>query len=188
MSSMVMQQRTSTPEESGAPVTTTTTATSRPKIARRLLGFDELGVLLALVGLVVGIGAFHHEFLSGDVLLSTVRQAAFVALVAYGMVFLLAMGELDLSVGGTYAVTILGTALLIADHGLNPWLAIPVGIAIGMGLGCLNGLIANVFRVPVIIVTLGTLSALSRLRDRDLRRKWCGRSATRQLVLPTLRW
>lgn len=158
---MLMQQHVSTTAESGAPLTTTTTTTATPrrKIARRLLGFDELGVLLALVGLVVGIGAFHHAFLSGDVLLSTVRQAAFVALVSYGMVFLLAMGELDLSVGGTYAVTILGTALLIADHGLNPWLAIPVGIAIGMGLGCLNGLIANVFRVPVIIVTLGTLSA-----------------------------
>jgi ribose transport system permease protein len=126
---------------------------------RRLLLFDELGVVIALVALVALIGAFHPAFVTADVLLGTLRQAAFVALVAYGMVFLLAMGELDLSVGGTYAVTILGSALLVAHHGLHPWLAIPVGIGIGMGLGFLNGLISNVFRIPVIIVTLGTLSA-----------------------------
>jgi ribose transport system permease protein len=136
-----------------------TAARGRPPLWRRLLLFDELGVVIALIALVLLIGAFHPAFLTADVLLSTLRQAAFVALVAYGMVFLLAMGELDLSVGGTYAVTILGSALLVANHGLHPWLAIPVGIAIGMALGFLNGVIANVFRIPVIIVTLGTLSA-----------------------------
>lgn len=124
---------------------------------RRVSGFDELGVLLALGALVALIGIFHSEFLRTGTLLDTARQAAFVAIIAYGMVFLLAMGELDLSVGGTYAVTLLVPAIWMS-HGMNPWIAAVLGIVLGLGLGLFNGILSLVIGVPVIIITLGTLS------------------------------
>jgi len=129
----------------------------RRSLVRRILAVDELGILLVLLLMVLLIGLFHREFWSQTVLLSTLRQASFVAIAAYGLVFLLAMSELDLSIGSVYAAGIVSCALLMAN-GLSPWLAALVAIALGSSLGAFNAVLAGAFRVPVIIVTLGTLS------------------------------
>jgi len=111
---------------------------------------------MALVALVAIIGGFHPDFLAKDVLLNTVRQAAFVAIVAYGMVFLLSMTEIDLSVGGIYAVSIILAAKWMSD--MSPYVAAMLAIGAAVLMGLANGLLANLFRIPIIIITLGTLS------------------------------
>lgn len=128
---------------------------------KRLLSVQEFGVAVSLVVLVLLIGSLHPSFLHHDVLLGTLQTASFVAIIAYGMVFLLAMTEIDLSVGGTYAFSIILSAKLMAEHGVNPWLAALVGIAAGVVMGAFNGVVASVLHLPVIIVTLGTLSLYS---------------------------
>lgn len=118
----------------------------------------ELGILLALLILIAVIGLARPNFLAAASLVNVGRQTAFFGIMALGMVFLLSMREIDLSVGVTYAVSIMGAAVLMRA-GVNPWLAAAAGLLIGMALGGLNGLIANVLKIPTIIVTLGTLSA-----------------------------
>ena len=125
---------------------------------RRLRGYNELGVAFTLVLMVVVIGAFHPRFVQIFSLANVGQQASFYGFMALGMVFLLAMGELDLSVGGVYVLSTLLGAIFVRD-GLDPWLAAIVCIAVGAGLGAVNGLLANGLRIPVIIVTIGTLSA-----------------------------
>jgi ribose transport system permease protein len=152
---------TSTPaiEASGPAASPSEPAPSRPSarsLLQRAFSIDELGPLLALIALVVLIGAFHSAFLDKDVLLNTVRSAAFVAIAAYGMVFLLAMTEIDLSVGGIYAVSIMLAAKWMTS--IDPFVAAALAICVGIALGCVNGVLANFFRIPVIIITLGTLS------------------------------
>ncbi|WP_167736468.1 ABC transporter permease [Nocardioides sp. 1609] len=122
----------------------------------RFLKFDELGTALALIFLVVGIGLLRPDFLQVDALLNTLRTAAYVAIVAYGMVFLLAMTEIDLSVGGIYAVSIVAAAQLMSS--VNPYIAALLAIGLAAAMGLMNGVLAQLFRIPVIIVTLGTLS------------------------------
>jgi ribose transport system permease protein len=129
------------------------------RILKGLFSFEELGITLALVALVLLIGAFHHNFLNKAPLLNTLQTACFVAIIAYGMVFLLAMGELDLSAGGTYALSTIVAAKLMSGGGMNPWLAVTLGILLGAGLGAVNGILASLLRLPLIIITLGTLSA-----------------------------
>ncbi len=123
---------------------------------RRAFAIDEIGPLLALAALIVLIGSFHSEFLEKDVLLNTLRSAAFVAITAYGMVFLLAMTEIDLSVGGIYALTIMLAAKWMSS--INPWVAALLAIGVAVACGAFNGVLSNIFRIPVIIITLGTLS------------------------------
>jgi ribose transport system permease protein len=123
---------------------------------RRVFSIDEIGPLLALVALVVVIGGFHSEFLEKTVLLNTVRSAAFVAITSYGMVYLLAMTEIDLSVGGIYALAIM-LAAQWSVH-IDPYLAALLAIGVAALLGAFNGVLASLFRIPVIIITLGTLS------------------------------
>lgn len=129
---------------------------------RRLSAIEELSVIAALVALVLVIGAFHPDFLYRDQLIDVVRQAAFIGVMACGMTYLLAMRELDLSVGSTYALSMIVAAILMRD-GMNPWLGAVVGLVAGVGLGLVNGLLCNLIRIPSIIATLGTLSVFRGL-------------------------
>lgn len=124
---------------------------------RQLLRWEALGALIATVALVVGTGILHPEFLTVEQLLDVAQSAVYVGLLAGGMAFLLAMRELDLSVGSIFALTLTGAALLMRD-GMNPWLAAAVGIAVGAVLGLVNALIVQVVAIPTIVATLATLS------------------------------
>src|SRR5690606_37583828 len=63
----------------------------------------------------------------------------------------------DLSVGAVFGLSTLASAQLMAA-GLPAWLCLITGPAVGAALGAVNALVANAFRLPVIIVTLGTLT------------------------------
>lgn len=126
-------------------------------LVRRLHGYNELGVLFALLTLVAVIGVMHPTFLRVPSLANVGQQAALYGIMALGMVFLLAMRELDLSVGGMYALTGITTAVLIRD-GLDPWLGAVFCVAFGVALGAANGAVANLLKLPMIIVTIGTLT------------------------------
>ena len=77
---------------------------------------------------------------------------------AFGMVFLLSMGEIDLSVGAIFGLAIVIAAKLMAG-GMSPWLAAALTLLIGAGLGALNGVLSNLLQISTLIVTLGTLSS-----------------------------
>lgn len=125
--------------------------------ARRVFSHEQFGIAVVLIVIVGLIGAFHPNFLTPDSLLGLVRSAAFVALVAFGMVFLIAMRELDLSVGAIFGLATIFSAQLMAA-GMPAWLCLLTGPAVGAALGAANAFFANTFRIPVIIVTLGTLT------------------------------
>jgi ribose transport system permease protein len=127
-------------------------------LLEKVLSFEELGISLALGALILLIGAFHPNFWTKNSLVNVLQSASFVAIMAYGMVFLLAMGELDLSLGSVYALSTIVAAKLMAESGYNPWLAVVLGIGVGGALGAINGLLCTVLRLPLIIITLGTLS------------------------------
>jgi ribose transport system permease protein len=71
------------------------------------------------------------------------------------MVFPMAMQEIDLSVGGNFALGIVVGAVLI-NHGMNPWLAAIVLVAICTLLGALNGLVTTILQAPSFIITLAS--------------------------------
>jgi ribose transport system permease protein len=118
---------------------------------------DETGVAISLVALVAFIGVFHPAFAEPDNLLDLVSSASFFGVISLAMVYLLALGEIDLSVGWSFnfAAVIAGKLMI---GGLDPWLAALAGIAFGAALGFVNGALAIALRLQVIIVTLGTFS------------------------------
>lgn len=118
---------------------------------------DYIGVLVATVLLTLGIGLVHPDFLAASQLLDILNQATFVAILACGMAFLLAMRELDLSVGSIYGLTSLCAAMLM-HAGIPSWIGVIAGLLIGALLGLCNGLLIQLFRLPSIIATLATLS------------------------------
>jgi ribose transport system permease protein len=123
---------------------------------------DEIGVIVALLVMVAVIGLARPRFLNPINLLTILGNTTFEGMLSLGMVFLLAIREIDLSVGWMFNFSAVIAALLMVA-GVNPWLAALVGIAFGAVLGLVNGLLAIGLRLPSIIVTLGTYSMFEGL-------------------------
>ena len=109
--------------------------------------------------MILAIGIPYPEFFSFGSIKTVLRQSALIGIIAFGMVFLVAMVEIDLSVGGIFATASSLAALLIKYHHVDPWVAVAIALAAGSFLGGLNGVLTSVLKVPLIIVSLGTLSA-----------------------------
>ncbi|WP_051580852.1 ABC transporter permease [Pseudonocardia acaciae] len=116
---------------------------------------EELGVTAAVVVLVAVVGSARPGFLAPANLLSVAEGSVYVGLMAAGMVFALAMREVDLSVGGNYALCVVAGAVLIRA-GLNPWLALPLTLALATLVGVANGAVTAYLGLPSFIVTLAS--------------------------------
>src|SRR5580658_769497 len=120
---------------------------------------EETGLVVVFLLMILAIGIPYPEFLSFGSIKTVLRQSALIGIIAFGMVFLVAMIEIDLSVGGIFATASSLAALLIKIHHLDPWIAVTVALLAGVFLGALNGILTGLLKVPLIIVSLGTLSA-----------------------------
>lgn len=129
----------------------------RSGVLTRFLRSSEASVTLATLGLILVIGAMHPQLLQPAQLLNLVSQTVFVAVLAAGATFLLAMREIDLSLESTFALTLVAAALLMKS-GMDPWLAALLGLMLGLLLGWVNGVVVETFKIPSLIATLATLS------------------------------
>jgi ribose transport system permease protein len=100
-------------------------------------------------------------FLTIDNQLNVLRQTAFVSVMAFGMTFALSAGEIDLSIGSVVALSAMVTAILLRD--MNPIVAVPAGLAVGVIVGLINGLLTTRLRVPSFLITLGTAGIVGGL-------------------------
>jgi ribose transport system permease protein len=126
-------------------------------LGRRLAETESLSVLVATIALTLGIGAFHSDFLETSNLLSILQQSVYIGLLAAGMSFLLAMREIDLSVGSNFGLSLIIAALLM-QHGWQPWIAGLAAVVAGGIFGLVNAIAVQLFRIPTIVATLATLS------------------------------
>jgi ribose transport system permease protein len=132
----------------------------RTRRSRRLP--DETGVLVALIALVVVVGVLRPNFFLATTLFQQLSGAAFIGMLALAMVFVVAIRDIDLSVGWMFNFSaVIAAKAMVA--GVDPWIAAGIGVAFGGLLGLVNGLLAVWLRIPVIIITLGTLSAFRGL-------------------------
>jgi ribose/xylose/arabinose/galactoside ABC-type transport system permease subunit len=126
------------------------------KLWGKLFGFNEAGLLLAVIAFGLVIAMVKPAFLSGENVLNVARSSAFTFIVACGLTFCFVGGGLDLSVGSIY-----GAASIFTGTALRLGVPIPQSILIGMVAGCafglINGLIITRFNIPALIVTLGML-------------------------------
>jgi simple sugar transport system permease protein len=124
----------------------------------------ETGALIGTVVVFVFFAIFGgHQFLSPAGLASWLNVAAELAIVAIPVSVLMIAGEFDLSVGSTLAASSIALALVSGTWGLPIWVGIIVALAIGVGIGFINGLIVTRTNVPSFIVTLAMQFALAGL-------------------------
>ncbi|MGN1102472.1 MAG: allose ABC transporter, partial [Huintestinicola sp.] len=96
-------------------------------------------------------------FFSTDTITQILSQSSVNILIAMGEFFAILIAGIDLSVGSVVALTGMVSAQMMVA-GINPLLAILVGIIFGGFLGFINGLLINVTGLHPFIITLGTMS------------------------------
>ncbi len=137
-------------------------ATTRPKETIRRLIQGDLASLRVLIGLALIWAIFQFEndrFLSAQNLTNLMLQIAATGLISVGIVYVLLLGEIDLSVGAVSGLAAAVMAVLSVKHGWNPYLAIAAAIAVGLAIGLLQGFLFSHFGVPSFVVTLAGLLA-----------------------------
>ncbi|MFM2155104.1 MAG: hypothetical protein RL382_1005 [Actinomycetota bacterium] len=122
----------------------------------------DIGSLPAVLGLVVlciVFGSMSSVFLTPGNFANLITQAAAVIVIAMGLVFVLLLGEIDLSAGYTAGVTGAVLVILITNEG-QPWyVALIVSIAVGALLGFVLGSLVARLGIPSFVVTLAAFLA-----------------------------
>jgi rhamnose transport system permease protein len=115
-------------------------------------------VLLALIALVyLAFGLGIEGFLSPYALADSTYNFSEKALIALAMALLVVAGEIDLSIAATMALCSLAMGLAMqAGAGLP--LMLLAALATGLLCGALNGWLVTRWKLPAIVVTIGTLS------------------------------
>lgn len=124
---------------------------------RRRLSSGELGsvpVVLALIVIWAVFGSLDSSFLSAQNLSNLSQQIVGTGMIAIGVVFVLLLGEIDLSVGSVSGLCAAIFAVLNVTHGVNEWVALLVAIAGGALVGLIQGVFFAKVGVPAFVVTL----------------------------------
>ena len=126
-----------------------------------------LPVILGLVAIVIYFQVRSSLFLSAGNLVNLIGQAAWIMMLGMAEVFVLLLGEIDLSIGYTSALGATFTCWLLLPPNPAPWpLAVLVGLAVPALFSGLEGFIVTRLRLPSFVVTLaGQLAALGLLLE-----------------------
>lgn len=142
---------------------TTTPEVQRPSTSRKMLKAipaQELGVILILIVLIVVLGATAREkFLNPNTMFNMVRNFSWIAVAGFGELLVIIIAGIDLSVGSTMAFAGLISAMLLVNDVPIP-LGVIGGLAGGLLVGMINGLLVSKGRLPAFIATLGMMSVV----------------------------
>ena len=177
-------------EQAAAPEAADLAATASPDLIANSLGeyariwwrrvrAGESGALPVVIGLIVIVVYFQVRnslFLSAGNLVNLITQAAFIVTFGMAEVFVLLLGEIDLSVGYNAALGAVITLWMLSSN-LPLWLAVVTGLAFSAAFAGLEGVIITRLRLPSFVVTLAGYLGRVRPAARDdrygrPRRRW----------------
>lgn len=113
--------------------------------------------VLILVALIIVFTALNPVFINGKNVLNMLKRMSYVALTAYGVTFILTMGELDMSGGSMSALATVVLATLLNKQ-------VPLGFAVLLVIvmatlgGTLNAFINLYGKINAFLVTLATMN------------------------------
>jgi D-xylose transport system permease protein len=161
-----MSTSTSSPAApSGSPAQESTDQrVSLGSFARQRVGAlreGELGSIPIVVGIIViaiYFQARNSNFLTAGNFVNLIAQMAAIMIIGTGIVFVLLLGEIDLSVGYVSGMGGVITALLLEPGKNVPTsVAVALGIGTGIAIGLLQGFFVARVGVPSFVVTLAGL-------------------------------
>ncbi len=118
----------------------------------------SLGPFIALVLACAYFATQTDRFLTGQNLSLVVQQSMVVGILAIGQTLVILTAGIDLSCGAVMALGSIVMTKLAVVNGVNPYVAIILGVGVCAAFGALNGGLITRIQLPPFIVTLGTLN------------------------------
>ncbi len=116
---------------------------------------SRYGTVFAALLIFVGFSLFSPRFLTVNNLTNVLVQISALTVVACGLTVAVVSGEFDLSIGEVAGLSSILVAGLLVWSGQPVYLAIPISILAGVGIGIVNGFLVTKLRIPSLIATLG---------------------------------
>jgi len=132
------------------------------KSRNNAIDWSSAGILIILVAMVLLFGLINPKFFSPKNAGNILRQISIVGICAVGMTAVILTGGIDLSVGSVIGITAVSGAMMMSN-GLPISIAVVLVLVIGALAGGFNAFCVNVFSIPPLITTLGTMTALRGL-------------------------
>jgi ribose/xylose/arabinose/galactoside ABC-type transport system permease subunit len=135
-------------------------------IFQRLFIRPEIGALIGVVGIWVFFWAVTVPFGTANGASNLIDNASTLGIMAVAVSMLMIGGEFDLSAGamtgsmGILVIMLSKEAGEFGGAGLNLWIAIPISLAVALGIGFMNGFLVERTKLPSFIITLGTYFVL----------------------------
>jgi ribose transport system permease protein len=128
-----------------------------------LKAVQAYGTLVCFIGLIAVFSLLlPGTFLTGRNIANISQQVSMLAVVAFSMTIVMAMGDFDISVGSMASLAGVVAAVVFRETGSVP-LGILLALATGLAGGVLNGILVSNIGVLPFIATLGTLTVFSGL-------------------------
>jgi L-arabinose transport system permease protein len=118
--------------------------------------FERAGMLLVLALLFIGCSLFVENFLSWRNMSGLALSVSMTGMVACTMLFCLAAGDFDLSIGSVVACAGVVAALVMNKTG-SIALGVLAGLGCGAASGLINGVVVAILRINALITTLATM-------------------------------
>ena len=114
------------------------------------------GIVIGLIALVILFSFMNSNFLTSTNVMNIFLQVSIIAITAFGMTYVLLLGDIDLSVGSIIALT--GTlAALALVWGVPFYIAILLALMLSIIVGFINGSLTALAGIPAFIVTVATM-------------------------------
>lgn len=140
-------------------VNTPANAAPKAKGPNKLLSWVmDNGALVGLIILCVALFIATPHFLTVNNFLNIGIQAATVAILAFGMTFVIITAGIDLSVGSVAALGAMVSASFFTDLNMPGWLTLTVGLLTGLLAGAICGIATAYGKIPSFIATLAMMS------------------------------
>lgn len=125
---------------------------------KRNIQWDKYMVYIIFVAVFILFALIlgNKGFVQPRNLINILRQTAMISVMAVAGVFVMAAGQIDLTVGSITAMTAMLVSLVL-QYTNNIILALFVGLGFGAAVGCVNGLLVTKLKLPAFLATLGTM-------------------------------
>lgn len=129
------------------------------KVKRRIDFYQYMVYIIFALVLIFFAIWLGPSFFSKSNLLNITRQTAMVSVMAVAMTFVIACGQIDLSIGAVVALSALLSAWVLEKNN-NLFLALLLALAVGTIVGIVNGLLVTLLKIPAFLATLGMMSII----------------------------
>ena len=128
----------------------------------KMMKAREVSIVILIIVFIGIVGSINSKFVTGNSLILLLSSSIILLVLAVGQSFVLLTADIDVSVGSTMGISAAVCGLLLTS-GVSGWVTAAAVLGVGLAAGLFNGIGVAFFKIPAIIMTLGTLGILRGL-------------------------